>query len=129
MTRPTQRVNNLAMPANGARIVPVDLDFTAATGSNGAAINFDLVQELEKAELDFIQSVFIDNRVNAQPFILTLQGVGGFGYTIGVAPNSQGVFPLPVEGMAKFAALTVGLFVVPLIFWNIALPYAVWKCQ
>jgi hypothetical protein len=126
--RVSQKTDNLAVPLQGSRIVPVDLDFTA-TGSNGLPIAFDLAQEEERGALDMVQSVFIDNSLNAQSIRLTLAGVGGAGHTIGLPANFQGYFPLPVEGIARFTASTTGLIIIPMIFYNVALPYFVWKAQ
>jgi hypothetical protein len=126
-----QTVANLKVPASGSRIIPVDLDFST-NGPNpaapGTAIAFDLVQEIQRTDFDFVQSVFIDNSINAETFTLTTQGVGGFGNIISVEPFSQGHFPLYVEGEPRFVGLTTQQSVVPLIFLNIALPYMVWQC-
>lgn len=126
--RPTQKTANLAQPDQGARILPIDLDFTTATGIINTQ-DFDLVQEKEGGRIDIVQTVFIDNSLNCTPFFLTVKGVGAFGRVVQAAPFTQGYYELPIEDVPRFTAATAQRGKVPITFYNVALPYVVWPCD
>lgn len=105
-----------ANPEQGSKGVVVNFDFTAA-GSNGAPINGDLTLEQQNNQIGFIQSIWIDNRLAAQPFTLTFLGLN---YVIQVRAGRQGSYPVyGASGDVKFTAnANGGIILVPTIMFN-----------
>ena len=115
--RPCFPVAANAVPEQGSKGVVVNFDFTAATGSNGAAINGDLTLEQQINEIAFIQTIWIDNRLGAQPFAITFLGPN---QTIQVRAGRQGIYSCyPATGPCRFSATSNGgVILVPTIMFN-----------
>jgi hypothetical protein len=105
-----------ANPDQGSKGLPVNFDFTAA-GSNGTAINGDLTVEMQQNQIAFVQSIWIDNRLAAQPFVITFLG---FNYVIQVRAGRQGAYPVyGVSGDLRYTANSNGgIILVPTIMFN-----------
>lgn len=115
-------VPNMRIPDQGAQALPILLDFT-----NSAALDGNMQSEFDGGEFDFAQSVFIDNSNNSSNLILTLPGIGQRGQAIVAAPYTQGYYPCsPPMGDPRFTAATSLGQQVPIIFYNIPIPYFVW---
>lgn len=115
-------VPNMRVPSQGAQAAPFVLDFTNVTALDG-----DLQGSYQTGVFDFVQSVFIDNKDNSSTFSLVFPGAGPKGQTIQAQPNSQGYYPCsPVMGDGRFVASTSQGQLVPIIFYNIPMPYVTW---
>src|ERR1700735_1530474 len=89
------------------RELPVNLDFTKT-----AIITDDLGPEMQQSQIEFIQSVWIDNSNNAD--IMTIQFNNG--QNIEAQPGSQGVYPVISSGLLRYVAQSAGGVIVPVIF-------------
>jgi len=126
--RPIITIPNLHAPKiAGAKSCPIDFDFrTIGPGS----IAGDLVQELAN-ELDFVQSLWVDNSLNPEQFNFNVAGIGDNGQTISVQPFSQGYFEItPAYGDGfRFAASTNAALLISTQLYNIPMPYHWWPCN
>lgn len=127
MTRATFEIANMRHPSQGAKAMPVDA-FNFAT-TNIFSGNFLI--EMESGHIDIIQSVFIDNSQNENQFTLAFPGMGQNGFRIVVAPFTQGFYPVtvPTGILAYEASSLAGEYEVPVILYNIPMPYFVWAVQ
>lgn len=103
----------------------VSLDFTAATGSDGADIEIDLEVQEEQYRLEFVQSVFVDNTLSKQDF--TLKALSSQ-HWLTIASGKQAMLPILAPPSCKFtgsiAAAASG--VVKVQFANFYVPPIVW---
>lgn len=115
--------SNLALP-NEQAMMPVSFDFTAV-----ATIAEDLQQEQTQNLIDNVQSVFVDNYDNAEPF--TLQFIGGNPpQRLIVPPFSQGWFPISIPvGVARWTASSNSGARINCIFSNLPMPYSSWATE
>jgi hypothetical protein len=110
---------NNATPVSGSIGIPVPFDFT-----NKQQVSGDLTLEQMQSSIEYVQSIFIDNRANAQPFTIQFSGLQ---YTIQVKPGRQGIWPvLAAIGALQFTAVSAGGVVVPTIMFNAVMPYFFW---
>ena len=117
--RMTFQMPNTQIPAQGPVGIPIAFDFTTRQQISG-----DLALEQMQGAIEFVQSIFIDNRFNVQPFTISF---GGMGYTIQVKPGRQGIWPvLAANGAMNFSGASNGGIVVPVIMFNTMQPYFYW---
>jgi hypothetical protein len=108
-----------ATPKQGAVGIAINFDFTAVQ-----VITSDLALEQQQGAIDFVQSIFIDNRLNAQPFVIVFSGLR---YTIQCRAGRQGIFPvIAATGNLGFTATSTGGIIVPAIMMNTSAPAFVW---
>lgn len=119
--RPAFTLPNNQKPLVGPQGIGVNFDFTGGVQS----IASDLTLELQSGKIDCVQSIFIDNRLNGQAFVITF---GGFSFTINCKANRQGMFPVlaPIGAGMSFVATSTGGVVVPTIMLNIRQDYFFW---
>jgi len=122
MDRGVAQIANMRWPSQGAKALPLVLDF-----SGGATeIDSDTFFEQSQGLIEFIQSVFIDNSGNGDTFTLTTI-LAGVAVSIIAQPFTQGYYPVMVDtGTARIAAKTVGGVKVTVALLNVAMPYFVW---
>lgn len=106
-------------PKQGPKALPVLLELASAT-----SFTFDVEREIEGDIISFIQSVFVDNSLNPNEVVITYDV---FQQPVKCPARSQGIFPAIISGSAKFTASSDGGVNVPIIFFNVPLPYAVWN--
>lgn len=113
------------VPQQGSRALSVLLAFnTLATQS----INDDLTNEQAQGQIEFVQSVYIDNADNAQKF--TLQILEGNVQRIVAKANTQGYYPLIApNGKLSYSASTTGNVNINIIWMNIFVNTIVWPTQ
>lgn len=110
------------VPQQGSRAIAIMLNFNTLAVTS---ISDELFQEQSQGEIEFIQSVFIDNSANAQQF--KLQTTTGLNQTIVAKANSQGYYPLLVpNGKLAYQASTTGNVNIQIIFMNIFVNTIVW---
>lgn len=109
---------NLNYPRDGVRVVPLDLDFTS---SPNFVLNFTAL--LADKIIDQVQSVFIDNSDNTTAVDIYFDGAPR-SQRIRCEAYSQGLFPVTMpEQSGRMHANTAGGVVVPIILYNIPMPY------
>jgi hypothetical protein len=112
----------LATPSKGSRVIPYHLDFT-----NVAVIQQDITEEILASEIDFIQSIYIDNSLNASTISFRFTGPLTQGYFITAQPFTQGWYPVCVpKGKITFAANTTQGIAIDIQLVNVAMPYFTW---
>lgn len=108
------------LPAEGSLCIPVRLDFT-----NTPEWDLDLLNFFEQGRISLIQTAFVDNSNNSNPFTITCQASG---MSLVVPPNSQGFFPLLVPNPPRFAFTTLqGSGVVTVQLLNTMIPGPIWS--
>jgi hypothetical protein len=122
MQRVAYKITMGYVPKSGSRALPFKLAFNAQAVQT---ISDDMFLEQALAELEYIQSVFIDNADNGQK--LTLQFVGSVSQRIVAKANTQGFYPvfLP-NGKLIYTATTTGNVDVNVIFSNVFVNTIVW---
>ena len=111
-------VNNGTIPKEGPKTLPFRVDLTV-----NQSYEIDLSQQNALEQISFIQGVFIDNKDNGQPLLLTCQGTG---QVVSMPPGAQGYVPVLAVLPNKFLVATMGGVVVNLFFYNMPMPAAVW---
>jgi hypothetical protein len=107
-------------PKNGPRSVPTLIDFSIASPFN---LDLTFLEQMDK--LEFVQTVYIDNSLNASS--VTVQSLGTQ-QKVTCPPNAQGYFPLLVTQQPKFIISTAsGTPIVPIQFLNVAIPCMIWS--
>lgn len=112
--------SNMVLPPEGPKVYPFTLDFTA---SNEQTLDF--VAQIQGGFISFVQSVLIDNRLNANELILTTEQVN-FPYAI--PAGKQAYMPLFVTQSALLTFRTPQALnlVVPCIVANTPVSPYVW---
>jgi hypothetical protein len=120
MPRPIYRTAHLLPTKDNTNLaLPLRLDFTTM-----GLVAYDLLETLQAGEMNFIQSVFIDNIDNAAPLILTVISNAPPFQRIVAQPYTQGWYPITFPlNSAQFTAQTSEGQTVDVIFCNHAMPY------
>lgn len=118
--RPTGNGYAPKIKEGGPKAVTVALDFTT---DNEIDIDFTVIQQL--GALSFLQSVFVDNRVNPNALVLTFDQTGQI---IQIPALSQGIYPVIATVSSKCVATTIaGANVIcSLIGLNMPMPLTQW---
>lgn len=120
MARMSFQLPNTQRPTQGPCGIPVPFDFTTRDVVTG-----DLTLEQASGTIEYVQSIFIDNRFNAKAFVIVF---GGLQYTIQCKAGRQGLFPvITATGSLQFTATSIGSgIVVPTIMMNVEQNYFTW---
>lgn len=114
---------NTANPSSGPVGIPVPFLFGAGAAQNVA---MDLALEQMAGKIDFIQSIFIDNRASGQPFTIVFSGMS---YVIQCRAGRSGTWPvLAAQGALSFTANcpVAAPATVPTIMFNTEQSYFYW---
>lgn len=111
-------LHNQQQSPNGPTAVPASFDFSVATSY---AVDLTLLQS--QAVLDFVQTIFIDNSLNASPCQVV---IAASAQTIECPPASQGWFPVLVPSPGRLLFNSVGGVVVKVELCNFPVAPAVW---
>lgn len=127
MRLPTYEIANMSAPSQGARAMPLEM-FSFAGGVT--EYQGDTFQDQETGGIDFFQSVYIDNSQNKKPFTISFPGMGQNGFSVTAAPFTQGFYPVTIPaGIARYDVKSFGGVPVPVILYNIPMPYFVYNTQ
>lgn len=107
-----------SFPKQGNRELPVTLDFT-----NAGTLFDDLAAEMQAGQIDFVQSVYIDNSLNAASLLITFLDTG---MNITAQPYSQGIYPVIAGGVPRYRATTSPGQKVEIIFSNTQRRFQTW---
>jgi uncharacterized membrane protein len=118
MARVAYKTSSESFPRQGNRELALTLDFT-----NVGTINDDLSPEMQASEIETIQSLYIDNSLNAASFII--QFFPSF-QTVTAQPFTQGIYPVICWGRVSYKAITNAGIKIPVIFSNTRKDYFVW---
>lgn len=83
-----QKTYNFEVPCEGAKVLPIVLDFATF-----AEVDIDLLQFEQDSQLSMVQTVFIDNSVSAAAMVLVIDPAG-INQTIVANGNTQGYYPI-----------------------------------
>lgn len=122
MARMSFSLPNTQKPVQGPVGINVDFSFTALIQQ----ISSDLALEQMQGVIEFVQSIYIDNRLNAQPFVITFSGLQ---QTIQCRPGRSGIFPvIAANGSLAFTAVSpvAAPLTVRTIMMNVEQNYFVW---
>ena len=108
-------------PKQGNRELAITYDFSAT-----ASYLDDLLPELSSHQIEFVQSVFIDNSLNPNP--LTIQFAQGPQQPIVAPAQSQGIYPVLMGGDIRYQISTTpsAALLVKLIFSNVKREFKTW---
>jgi hypothetical protein len=116
--RPAFRTAQESWPKQGNRELTVNLNFTAS-----GTVFDDLGPEMQASQIDFIQSVYIDNSQNNAPLTLTFLDTN---INITAQPLTQGLYPVFAQGLVRYKAVTSPGIVIPICFSNTPKDHFVW---
>lgn len=92
-----------------------------------ATQELDFIKEIEQGVIDFVQCVYIDNRANPNPVLITVQVTG---QTILAPATSQGTYPLyGIGGLRLTVSSVAGEVETRLLLLNFPQPYFSWGPQ
>lgn len=104
----------------GPKALHVPMVFPAGV----TTLDFHLFQRAAQRDIEFIQSMYVDNSLNANTLIFKFNGLN---QVVTVPATAQGVFPIIVPmSNPKFSVTTTGPLTIDAYFLNIPLPYASW---
>lgn len=107
-----------AAPAEGPMVVPVFVDFTAVT-----SYKLDLTYIQQQGRLSMIQTIYVDNSLNAQPITIITDTVN---QSVRIPAYCQAYIPLAVTNKMAITLNSTGAVVVPVHVLNVAMNAAVW---
>jgi hypothetical protein len=112
---------NTQKPTSGPVAIPVALDFTSTDNVTG-----DLVLEQSQGVIEFVQSIYINNKANTKSLTIIF---GGLAYDITIKAGQQGMFPVLVpNGSISWKATSVGAaLLVPTIMYNVEQAPFLWQ--
>lgn len=114
---------NGLVPHRSPRVLRVSLDFSVTI----ASIMLDLQEEMLTAQLEFVQTLYLDNAANANGLTVV---VGATQQIIKIKANTQGYFPVLAPETAGFQFLTTAAAIsVPVHFINVPMPAYSWLTQ
>ena len=89
-------------------------------------VDFDLTQEQDGNDIEFVQAIWVDNRLNAGRLQIDVNGVP---FTVIVPATAMGMFPILAGGhfRCRLTALGVVTGSIPLVFLNVPQPYFVYQ--
>lgn len=119
--RNTYKVFNGYAPTEGSRALPLAFDFSQAASYSG-----DLVLAQNMGNLEFVQSVFVDNSANSYPVTLSFNQVN---QSIVFPPYAQGYMPVLVPNEPRYTIASSGNVVVDVIFLTFPMPAVVWSAN
>jgi len=107
---------------------PIGIPVAIAAPVGPAVATGDFGLEQTNGTIGFVQSVYIDNSGNANPFTITFPGTQ---QSITVKGRTQGYYPIvPFQGTFSWAASTlVAPATVNVIFMNVQFEAAQWATQ
>lgn len=105
-------------PSQGNRELPVTLDFSA-TGT----LFDDIFPEMSASQIETIQSVYIDNSLNAAALSLQFLDTQ---ITITAQPYTQGIYPVISQGALRYKATTTSGIKIPICFSNVEKKASTW---
>lgn len=109
-------------PKQGARAIRVPLNFNSLGVTQ---ISFDTFKEQATGQIEFIQSVFIDNSANAMGLALAFPALG---QVLTVRTQMVGYFPIFVpNGAFSCTAVSQGNVNINLIFSDVFINPTVWQ--
>lgn len=119
------RTFNGFAPRQKPKAMFVPLDFSAASGSNGAPIPIDLELVETEAWLEFVQAVFIDNTLTDKVFTLSATISQ---HTLTLSGGKQAYLPILAPEKAKFIATlsAADTHLIKVQFLNFPVPAIVW---
>jgi hypothetical protein len=103
-------------PAQGAQCVPISLDFSVNN-----QIDFDIVSEVNSGIIDFAQSIWVDNSLNAAAVTFQFSQTG---QKLVVPAYAQGIWPVIAPAALRCVATTTPAanLTVPIILLNVPMP-------
>lgn len=109
-------------PRNGPQGMTVPLQFTAA---NNGVIAFDLFKEQAANDIEFIQSVWVENQDNPNPIEIQFLGTN---QVVKVPANTQGMYPALTPSPVKIVCTTTApdggdTIDMKIILLNMPMPY------
>jgi hypothetical protein len=114
------KVNNGTAPAEGRLCIPYQIDFTAA---QSAVIDLTNIQQMQQ-RISFVQTVFVDNSLNAQPVTLTMANTN---QKLTVPANSCAYLPMALSLQNVITVQTTGGIVLQLQLFNFGIAPFVWS--
>lgn len=113
------KTSNGYAPKQGPKVVPINLAFSVST----LVVNVDLLIENTDGDIDFVQSIYIDNKDNAAPLEVLIPITG---QRITCPSAAQGTFP--IYGVDQFQATftCIGENSAKVHLCNFPQPYSVW---
>lgn len=112
-------INNLTVPASGAKTLPINLNFANAT-----QYNLNLQSLMSRNYIDMVQAIFVDNSLNPSSMTitsnLTSQGVV-------IPAYAQAYLTLLVPNPASLSFNSTGGVNVPIELLNFPVSNAVWS--
>lgn len=112
------------IPSQGSKALELAINF-----ANDNILIKEFFQEQSREQVDFFQSIYIDNSLSANPVTIS---VGGSLFSITVKGHTQGFYPLDVpEGKAvlTFSRAVTEATTLNIILFNYVLPYVNWATQ
>lgn len=113
-----QTYNGFA-PKEKPKVLPITLDFSTYT-----SVDINLLNENTKGVLQFVQSIYIDNKDNADPLEVTIPVTG---QRITCPSSCQGTFPIYAVDQFQATFACVGGNDAKVHLCNFAQPYSVWQ--
>jgi hypothetical protein len=115
----TQNVSNNQVPTEGPKVIPVTLDFSA-----GQSFLVNLSYQQQQLQISQIQSVYIDNSLNAEPLVLS---IGNNLQSVSIPGGMQGYLNIDCPNPPIITATCTGGERAKVIFQNFEAQPILWS--
>jgi hypothetical protein len=114
------KIFNGYAPEKGPRVIKAAIDFSVLN-----PYPFDLSIAQETDQLEFVQSIYVDNSLNPNALTITIRH--GTQQVLTWPAFSQGFLPAMSPNPPKFNAATVGTPIVNIWLLNVPMPAMIWQ--
>lgn len=111
-------VGNATIPGEGPKAIPFQLDFSA-----NPQYVLDLLALFQNKSLTSVQTLWVDNTLNAQELTITVEGTS---QVLTIPPGDQGYYPVLSPKSGRIFAATNGGVLVKLYLVNVPIQGASW---
>ena len=118
------QVGNQNIPSEGPRAIPLNLDFTNATGQPSYTVDLSVVQQ--QTRLSMVQTVFIDLSGTDSQLAIKVNGTNQIVIAKG---RTQGYYSLLAPAPTKLEITSLANAIVPVALINVPIAGTIWATQ
>jgi hypothetical protein len=117
-------IGNQIIPNEGPRAIPLNLDFTNATGKTSYLVDLSVVQY--QTRMSMVQTVYIDLSGTDSPLEIQVQGTN---QTVTAKGRTQGYYNVLAPAPTRLQITCLANAVIPVALINVPIAGAVWPTQ
>ena len=118
------QVGNQHIPAEGPRAIPLNMDFTNATGQPSYPIDLSVVQY--QTRMSMVQTVYVDLSGTDSPLDIKVEGTN---QVIRAKGRTQGYYSVLAPAPTRLTITSLANAVIPVSLINVPIAGTVWATQ